>query len=268
MSITDLNYYIIETPIVLHNSIRTYNLDSNGSLLSNDIKYNTISTIYYSDIVSPNVVTECKQFNISNNLNIQPLSVTPTNNYTVNGPYSLYHLSKYIANKLLVFSNDIQLVNKCNNTVTSQNAMTSDCTATFKGYTTNSGGVSTNPPSTLPEYQEPIDIANFPNRKKELSQQLNDINQLIITFKKILEYWNNLPSTNSNADTDISKEILNNYQNMLALRNELDMKVGEIYRFNDSKIVQSEHSLDRIVYTNVILTILATSLIYIVLIKL
>jgi len=55
---------------------------------------------------------------------------------------------------------------------------------------------------------------------------------------------------------------------MLSMRNELDMKLSDIYKYNDSRIVQSEHSLDRAVYTNVVLTILATSLIYIVLIKL
>jgi len=268
MSITDLKYYIIETPIVPYGSIKKYNLNSQGNPLSNDIKYNTISTIYYSDIVSPDEVTECKRFNISNNLKINPIPATIENNYTVNGPYSLYHLSKYISNKLLIFSNDIQLVNKCNNTVISQKAMTSDCTDTFKGYTTNDGGVSTNPPSSLPEYQNTVDIIKFPDRKKQLSQQLNDINQLILTFKQIVEYWNTLPSTNTNNNTDMSKEIINNYQKMLSLRNDLDIKVGEIYRNNDSKIVQSEHSLDRSVYTNVVLTILATSLIYIVLIKL
>jgi len=254
MSITDKRYYIIETPVVNPGNIQTYNYTL-SSLQKNDIIYNSLSAIYYSDIVSPNALTECKQFDITNIVKIKGISVQNQNNYTVNGPYSLYDISKYISNKLLAFSADLQLVNKCN----SQNAMTTDCTSIFKGYTTDNGSI---PSSKIPAYQEPVDTVNFPNRKKHLIQQANDLNRLIESFSLILSYWQSLQSNN------ISNDVLNNYQHMLSMRNELDMKLGEIYRYNDSKIVQSEHSLDRSVYTNVVLTILATSLIYIVLIKL
>jgi hypothetical protein len=189
---------------------------------------------------------------------ITTISSQPENNYILNGPYNIFEISKYISNKLLAFSADLQLVNKCNSLVSSKKSMTSDCTAIFKGYTTNSDGTSSLP-KRLPAYQEPVDIINFPNRKKHLIQQANDLNQLIKTFSYLI---NTIPSSG------VSTEVLNNYQHMLSMRNELDMKLGEIYRYNDSKIVQSEHSLDRSVYTNVVLTILATSLIYIVLIKL
>jgi hypothetical protein len=256
MQITDKKYYIIETPAVQIGNIKTYNFNLD-TLQINNIQFNSTSSIYYSDIISENALTECKQFNRSNTSNILSIPVQPpNNNYTTNGPYSVYDLSKYISNKLLAFSGDLQLVNKCNLTSSTQ-SMSSDCTTIFKGYTT---GGNTN--TTLPAYKDPVDTINFPNRKKHLIQQANDLNQLIFSFTTIINYWK------STASSDISQEVLNNYQHMLSMRNDLDMKLGEIYRYNDSKIVQSEHSLDRTVYTNVVLTILATSLIYIVLIKL
>jgi len=256
MRLTDKRYYIIETPAVNPGDIKTYNFIAN-TLQTNNIQYNSTSAIYYSDIISVNELAECKQFNIDNTSNILSIPVQPPNNtYTLHGPYSVYELSKYISDKLLAFSSDLQLVNQCN-TVSSTQSMSSNCTAVFEIYTT--GG---NKNTTLPAYKMPVDTINFPNRKKHLIQQANDLNQLVFSFTTIINYWK------ANASSDISQEIHHNYKRMLTMRNELDLKLGEIYRHNDSKIIQSEHSLDRTVYTNVVLTILATSLIYIVLIKL
>ena len=57
-------------------------------------------------------------------------------------------------------------------------------------------------------------------------------------------------------------------QQNVKLRADLDLKLGEIFEYNDSKIVKSKLNLDATVYTGVLWSILATSLAYFVFVKL
>jgi hypothetical protein len=254
MSLTYNKYCIIETPTVDTAFITTYNESS-----TNTFNYNGICKVYYSDIVSPDTNKGCSQFNTSDNPNnttqIGNIPTTSTNKYIKINNLTVYDISKYISNKYNLLINDLQLVNECNNYASpNTNTIPSNCQNTFQGYTTN----STINKKKLPLYTIPVNG----NQNKQLLQQINDLNNLISTFNSIIRF---LQST---APNDNSQEILQNYKKNMELRADLDKKLGEIYRYTDSKIVQSENYLDRTVYTNVLLTILATSLIYMIFIKL
>jgi hypothetical protein len=258
MPLTDKNYYIIHTPPIIaaaaNGSVTTNITDKISgkphtvTITSNQIN---LSTIYYSDIItSTTLVTS---------YGTAPISGT----YTIpNAGSSIYQLSKEISDRLMSFINDVQLFKECLDTTKKG---TPRCTDVFDTTTITSESI-------FPLYNTTVQVnrnqvmsdVNFPYRNKHLLQQSYDLTNLINTFNTIL---GNI-SRQSDLPDDNYASIKTMYDNNLKLRNELDQKLGEIYKYKDSRIMQSQYNLDRIVYTNVILTILATSMIYIVFSKL
>jgi len=254
MSLTYNNYCIIETPVVDTDSITTYNKSSTNTFI-----YNDVCIVYYSDIVSPDDNMGCPKFNTSdsadNKTEVGNIPTSTTNKYLKVKNLTVYDLSKFISNKYNLLINDIQLVSQCNNyAFPNINTIPHNCQDTFQGYTTNRD-INKN---QLPIYQPNTNGS----QKKQLLQQINDLNNLISTFNTIID------KLKSSSSVDQSETILKNYKQTLDLRADLDKKLGEIYKYNDSRIVQSQNYLDKTVYTNVLLTILATSLIYMVFVKL
>jgi len=254
MPLDDRIYYIIDTPVVDTSFIELYTSTS-GSPNINIINKTTTSTIYYSDIVT------ARDFNVD----VRPADVSgiPTtpfpsiayarseNPYIISQALNIYDLSKELSNRLINFINDIQLVNRCNSFISpNRDAIPNDCQDTFDGYYSNDGINN----RKLPLYVRTV--MNTTNRKKHLPQQSYDLNNLIIKYDTIISQI-----TVSTEDYD---EIKRMHDNNVALRNELDQKLGEIYKYKDSKIMQSQYNLDKTVYTNVLLTVLATSMIYVV----
>jgi len=248
-------YYIINTPVVDSSSVYTYNTSPTNTLSLTGTSY-----IYYADIVTS------QTFNVTSNLSDQTIvtgvptnpisqipSATPTNNYLLSKtPIDIYELSKLISITLLNFTDNIQLLNKCVNNA--KFASTSECNDTFQS------PISLNPIS-LYQYS----AMNTTYRRKHLQQQANDLKNLMTTYNTILQ---SLKQTAISLTPRQYGEIITMYDKNLLLRNELDQKLGEIYQYNDSKFIQSQYTLDKTVYTNVLLTILATSMIYIVFTKL
>jgi hypothetical protein len=246
-------YYIIETPVV-----------------GGEFKYipptytNTISKTGVSHIYQSVIVTE-EEFNVSNDIHVESTvtgiptqsissiaSATPYNSYIISTtPLNIYGLSKEISNRIMTFTADLQLVNECNSYSTNGNAIPSICHDTFQGYTSNSS-INT---SQLPLYQH--SVMNTTNRKKHLQQQAYDLNNLVIKYNQIID-------TIKVASEEQYEQIKTQHDSNIRLRNELDQKLAEIYKYNDSRIMKSQFSLDRTIYTNILLTALATSMIYIV----
>jgi hypothetical protein len=251
-------YYIINTPVVDGQSVYTYNVSPTNTLSLTGTSY-----IYYADIVTAQTFKVNSDLNspnsaiivtgISINAISQIPSATPTNNYLLSKtPIDIYELSKLISITLLNFTDNIQLLNKCVNNA--KFASTSECNDTFQS------PISLNPIS-LYQYS----AMNTTYRRKHLQQQANDLKNLMTTYNTILQ---SLKQTANALTPDQYGEIITMYDKNLLLRNELDQKLGEIYQYNDSKFIQSQYTLDKTVYSNVLLTILATSMIYIVFTKL
>jgi len=128
------------------------------------------------------------------------------------------------------------------------------------GVTKNDNGTLKNPLLQMQDY------LYVENNKKSFCQQVNDISGLIQDFKNI---YTNL-SNGVLSNFKINKTDPNtSYQNMLTLRNKLDMKLQSLLNKTDlnGPQYQSKLQLDSTVYTTVLWTVLATSVLYYVFIK-
>jgi len=257
MPLTDTIYYIIDTPPIVsgNNVIQNITIQLSGKInrITKTNDQININTIYYSDIITNRAF------------------VTNPGNGVISGTYtisaqglSIYQLSKEISDRLMSFIYDVQLFKEC---LDRTKQTTSRCSDVFD-ITTISSEI------TFPLYNTTVQVnrnrvmsdVNFPYRNKHLLQQSYDLTNLINNFNIILD---SIRTSNTNVNpNDNYADIKTIYDNNVKLRNELDQKLGEIYKYKDSRIMQSQYNLDKTVYTNVILTILATSMIYIVFSKL
>lgn len=255
--LTNKIYYIINTPVVDESILYTYDKSQTGIKRSNTIS-KAYSEIYYSDIVyDPNLVTTTNgvgnaKFDFGN-----AIYTSGGNQYSLSRGYNLYELSNYISNLLKKFIADLQLVNQCNQYAQNKDTIPSNCQNTFKGYSDRSKIDRTK----LPQYQYSVMRGD---RKKHLHQQMNDLNNIIVSYNKIIESVAN----NSSIPKDQYNVLVQTNNINIKLRNDLDEKLGEIYEYNTSEIVRSRTDLDNTMYTGIMWSILATSLIYIIFTKL
>lgn len=248
-------YYIIETPAIGITTINTYNKINNTSVSNTTYKttYNlSNNNIYFDDIL---------EYDSSKNT-FAGVSGT----YTTTTPAKdIYQLSKYISDRLVNFISQLQKVNRCNKYGSSNDAIPSECSNTFIDYDTSANikiqitNISNN--NKLPLYKT---LSTTGEPKKHLQQQLNDIKNLITRFNEII---GSVKNNNKIPEGDYTKLKVQSDSNM-KLRSELDLKLAEIYEYDNSKIVQSREHLDSTVYTGVLWSILATSLAYFVFVKL
>lgn len=243
-------YYIIITPTVKNDKIDTYHISG----VTNNVNYISFSnydinkkTIYYDEIVKYD--PSGKSFE-----GIE-------GNYEMNNTkYNVWYLSKYISNRLVDLIDQLQLVNRCNKYgKPNADAIPNDCSNTFIGYDT-SANIAIQKEKIFPLYT----LNSLTSKKKHLKQQVNDVKNLIDSFNKIVL---SIKNDTTIPSTDYQTLLQTNRENV-KLRSELDLKLGEIYEYNSSKIVKSRVNLDTTVYTGVIWSILATSLAYFVFTKL
>jgi hypothetical protein len=71
------------------------------------------------------------------------------------------------------------------------------------------------------------------------------------------------------SDKDIGKydDIKEKYPQLLSLRQDLDLKLQELYRVKNTIPVENKQQLDSVVYMSILWTVLATSAIYFVIAK-
>lgn len=260
MSLTNTKYYIIETPTITDISyLYTYNYEIDIKK-SNNLNYNNYDnnacTIIYSDIVlyNPNPAINIYQgFQLS-----KCVGTYNTNNI----PYTIFELTKIVSKKLIKFIHDLQLVNRCNKYGSSNDAIPAECSNTFNNYNSKNNIIqqmSNAKQNIFPTYTSEY----LPIKMKHLQQQYNDIKHLTNRLNTIIVSIQNNPTIRS---VDI-KTVVNENKNMLKIRNDLDMKLGEIYEYTDSNIVKSQNELNNTVYSGVLLTVLASSLAYIFFIR-
>jgi hypothetical protein len=260
MSLINTKYYIIESPIITDISyLYTYNYDIDIKK-SNNLNYNNYSnnacTIYYSDIVlyNPN-----PKVNIYQGVQLSKCSGTYNTN---NIPYTIFELTKFISHKLIKFIYDLQLVNQCNKYGSSNDAIPAECSNTYNNY--NSKNNIMKQMSNVQKNIFPSYTAEYlPMKVKHLQQQYNDIKNLTDRLNTIIVSIKNDPNIRA---VDI-QTVVDQNQNMLKIRTDLDMKLGEIYEYSNSDIVKSKTELNNTIYSGVLLSVLASSLAYIFFIK-
>lgn len=97
--------------------------------------------------------------------------------------------------------------------------------------------------------------ANEPT-SEQLITKMDTINGIINSMKSKKE----LPQTINYQSNHNS--ILNDYDKVVNLRNDLDMKVKQLYDPENSKIVDFKYAYDSTIYSGIIISALATSLLY------
>ena len=257
-------YYLYESNIV------NLNVDPNSvggmTTIRNNINANQQScTTYYNN---NNVLNGTKATRIARS------STSPSNttSYAKN-PISFLEGQQYIENKINELTNDIALAKGCdkssrytgpNNTGTMLKPI---CSSKFAIYS-DSGYIPTSESQIL---QIPS-IFYKDNSKKSFCQQINDISFAIADLEGIyttIISENNITSSRYPIDPIDTFDKNQKYQEILNLRNKLDMKLQSLLNKNElnTPFSQNQLQLDSTVYTTVLWTVLATSILYYVFIK-
>ena len=110
--------------------------------------------------------------------------------------------------------------------------------------------------------------ATYKNKKEsEIKQEVLDkyadyelhLSNLKIAFNNIKEQI---------GDTVDISTILSKYKDMIQKRNELDLKIMELNKEDNSRFVSYKSQYDSTIYSSILVTVLATSLVYYIFIKL
>ena len=159
--------------------------------------------------------------------NINMTKITPT-------PVDLVYIEKYISDELKKFLEDVYLINRCKvyNNSTPYN-LPINCTEnnTIRLDIIGNICISSNKP---------------------ICQRAKDLNNMILNYSSFISVGNATLSPSSTREK---------YNEVLRLRNQLNEKINEIYS-QDSKFGNSKLYLDSTVYTSVLWTILATTILF------
>ena len=186
--------------------------------------------------------------------------------YTVTGPNDFFFIEKYVSSELKKLLSDIVLVKRCDSYGYEKNAypnitMTPQC-STFKNFANYTSPYTTQIINTQIMQTGMFDkIVYTDTSKKQICQRVNDITQMLTDMSNILF---TIKSGDNSMYSDKHDAIIKEFQQNLTMRDELQDKLNEIYGANNAKYDNSKLYLDSTIYTNVLWTILATTiLIYI-----
>ena len=187
----------------------------------------------------------------------------------------LFYVETYISSELQKFISNIFIAKGCDQFGIAMNtkpntSIPKKCSDTFNNFSNNNiktrrGGVYT---SQLQfgeaifnnlTYTDAYKTSKTNNDKKELCQRFADISQLLTDFKNIIDSLNT--DNIKNTYKDDYDMIMEKYKANLELRNDLNTKINDLYSDN-SKIGSSKLYLDSTVYTSVLWTILATTILF------
>ena len=190
----------------------------------------------------------------------------------------LFYIENYISDEVDKFSKNMYLVKMCdeygimrnfNNTI----SMPESCVNTFNNYQTDVSepqltlsAFSENPFYNITYSSAYLDTKVEHNDKKEMCQRYADLNQMMDDFTQIIIKF----------DTDeIKTKFKDEYENLLEKqdanlerRKELNKKLADFYQSETSKMSNSKMNLDSTVYTSVLWTIAATTILFYVFRKL
>ena len=184
----------------------------------------------------------------------------------VNGvaPMNILELEHYLSVQIIQFLKMIKLAQACDSYAIQGISVPLECSQTFttsfstpytQKFVNNANAAELKHFTYQPAY---INSQSSNNAKKQLCQRLEDIKSLLEDFNRIL---NDIPQNAISTYTDNLKYLQDTKNKNQELRDLLDKKLDQIYsaetRHTDSLVM-----LDATVYTSVLWTILATSIIY------
>jgi hypothetical protein len=194
----------------------------------------------------------------------------------------LFYIETYISTELEKFINNIFIAKGCDQYGIAMNikpniTIPKTCSDTFNNFSSNNiATIRNNIKTRKGVYSSQIQFGETilnnltytdaykssktnNNDKKQLCQRFADISQLLTDFKNIIDAFNTDAIKNNYKDD--YNMIMEKYKANLELRNDLNTKINELYSYN-SKIGNSKLYLDSTVYTSVLWTILATTILF------
>ena len=216
--------------------------------------------------------------------------IVSSKNPSPNGIYTnvielkdLFYIEKYISEELTKFVNNINLLKRCDNYTSLMNVnpnvtIPSECNTTFNNFSDEKiSSIRNNIKNNKTVYYSQINFGNTvfdnitytdsyltskpnSNDKKQICQRFADLSQLINDYKNILDTINTPENKTKYADDYNS--IIAKYTANLVLRNELNGKINDLYSAEGSRLGNSKLYLDSTVYTSVLWTILATTVLF------
>lgn len=193
----------------------------------------------------------------------------------------LFFVEKYISDELAKLLKNIYLVKKCDSyanimMLKPNIEIPAECNKTFKNFSHEKMNIVRNDilqKKSLYYSQLPFGENVFndilytdsyknenanSNDKKEMCQRFADLSQLLTDFKRYLDLFNN--TNTKNKFKDEYDTIMAKYNATLIVRNELNNKLYMLY--DESYMGNSKLYLDSTVYTSVLWTILATTVLF------
>jgi hypothetical protein len=195
----------------------------------------------------------------------------------------LFYIEKYISEELSKFVNNVNLLKRCDGYTTLMNInpnviLPSGCNSTFNNFSDEKiTKVRNNIKYNKTVYYSEINFGTTifdnisytdsyltsktnNNDKKQICQRFADLSNLLKDYKSILDSINTANNKDKYKDDYIS--LMTKYNANLVLRNELTEKVNELYSDQGSRLGNSKLYLDSTVYTSVLWTILATTVLF------
>ena len=214
------------------------------------------------------------------------------------GPYDLREVIEYLSLEIRKFNKLFVFAKNCNEIAQSlmikdgkYKEMDKDCRSRFKAFNNDTtlkalSNLQTQDMTTWPKTSiDGTDVKSFigsvgkgmftelhynpayiasqkdDNSKKEMDQRLEDLTNMLKNMEEILGKISRDQNIIQNYP-DRYEEIKTSYANINNLRNELNTKLRELNSGKDTKFGNSKLYLDSTVYTSVLWTILATSVLF------
>jgi hypothetical protein len=189
--------------------------------------------------------------------------------YTQIGPNDFFYIERYLSVELSNFIDNTYLVKRCSEYATSLISNTnlklpSNCSSTFANFSSDNisnfenAFIDINSLNNFSFTDEYIKSKTNPNDKKELCQRVSDLNKMLEDISIILS---NIES-NKQDFPDQYVSIKQKYTDNKKMRDSLQQKIQEIYTKEISSYNNSKLYLDSTIYTSVLWTILATTLLF------
>lgn len=208
-------------------------------------------------------------------------SDAPPADYNKVGPMDLLSVQHYVSNEVAKLMTKIQLAETCDDYVLSLNqvnttAIPPACDATFRNFANASveqirNNIITNNVMYNTQILQGKQMFNNysytdsyiasqsnDNDKKQLCQRVEDLAKILSNMAAILAGMDNAATLTKFVDEH--RAIVGKYQKNLTIRKELEKRVNELY--TNAQSTNSKLHLDSTIYTSVLWTILAATIVF------
>ena len=183
--------------------------------------------------------------------------------YTVLDPMNLLELEKYLSDEVNKFIMKVKFARTCDNYAVEGLNIPETCTNTFANYNSSTSttqfGTGNYVLDNFTYTDSYLNSQKTINDKKQLGQRIRDLQSLLASFEIILNVLDTAEIKTTYPDD--YNNIMKKYNQNLSMRHILDQKLDNIYSI-ESSYSNSKRFLDSTVYTSVLWTILATTLVF------